>query len=553
MGETPRGRVDEEAAAATGPGTATTDHIWTDGVSLVTPASSPRDDQTFELDLVKPPPPPTVKSTISTTSQQAHDTAADIANPHATCAEPTKPAGTSRNPPVESEPPPGQSEATSQVRTPPSEDASDGEAQVTTGDEVEGRETDDEESRAETSADETAATSASARSASLTRHDEAQCEMEGPGEGDDEERRPGVPDEPSDEPNVEPQDPQSVQVEPGGETEARRNECAAHEDANAEVNGEVAGTHRDVQVEVESAQTRRDTTSEGERARATAHTRSTTTDEETGQRTETDIDDVPEDPPDPSTPFPMPDQPARPQNEPPSVELEGERRTVASCDVEHNGGEADASGASDGVEDDGKRPMDLRKTLERVSKHLKPMEKQNSPDRPGEEPEDPGGEMAVPDGVHDVQEGPLSVRNERADETDAPRRDTPPGGPGSEQKARGESDEPGGDAAVPGDVHSTQEDPRCETSDGVDDTSASCRDTRPGGLEGEQEESRGVEVSLDRQKDVDGAEYDGNRPRSEENEHDVDTNALRRDRWPGGRLCERGGSGAPEGWRRRQI
>jgi hypothetical protein len=131
MGETPRGRVDEEAAAATGPGTATTDHIWTDGVSLATPASGPRDDQKVGLYLVKPPPP-TVESTIPTTSQQAHDTAADIVDPHATYTEPTKPAGTSQNPPVESEPPPGQSEATSQVRTPLSKDALDGEAQITT-------------------------------------------------------------------------------------------------------------------------------------------------------------------------------------------------------------------------------------------------------------------------------------------------------------------------------------------------------------------------------------------------------------------------------------
>jgi hypothetical protein len=131
MGETPRGRVDEEAAAATGPGTATTDHIWTDGVSLATLASGPRDNQKVGLYLVKPPPP-TVESTIPTTSQQAHDTAADIVDPHATYTEPTKPAGTSQNPPVESEPPPGQSEATSQVRTPLSEDASDREAQITT-------------------------------------------------------------------------------------------------------------------------------------------------------------------------------------------------------------------------------------------------------------------------------------------------------------------------------------------------------------------------------------------------------------------------------------
>jgi hypothetical protein len=63
MGKTPRERVDEEAAAATGPGTVTTDHIWTDSVSLATPVSGPRDDQTVELDLVKPPPPSLVEST----------------------------------------------------------------------------------------------------------------------------------------------------------------------------------------------------------------------------------------------------------------------------------------------------------------------------------------------------------------------------------------------------------------------------------------------------------------------------------------------------------
>jgi hypothetical protein len=48
-GKTPRGRTDE-AAAATGPGTKTMDHHWTDGVSLTTPASGPQ--------LIKPTPPP---------------------------------------------------------------------------------------------------------------------------------------------------------------------------------------------------------------------------------------------------------------------------------------------------------------------------------------------------------------------------------------------------------------------------------------------------------------------------------------------------------------
>ena len=94
---------------------------------------------------------------------------------------------------------------------------------------------------------------------------------EGLGDGDDKERRPGVPDELSDEPNVEPRDPQSVQVEPGGETKAEQNGCAAHEDADAEVDGEVAGTCRDAPTEVESTETRRDAPVEGERWSATTH------------------------------------------------------------------------------------------------------------------------------------------------------------------------------------------------------------------------------------------------------------------------------------------
>ena len=51
-----------------------------DGVSLTTPVS-------------------TVESTIPTTTEQTHEDAADIANPHATRAEPTGQAGRSQNPP----------------------------------------------------------------------------------------------------------------------------------------------------------------------------------------------------------------------------------------------------------------------------------------------------------------------------------------------------------------------------------------------------------------------------------------------------------------------
>ena len=98
-----RGRVEEEAAAAPrGPGTVTTAKT-TDGVSLATPASSPvpRDDEVVLTE----------------------------------------------EPRVKSQPPEGQLGATSQVRTPPSKDASDGEAQGATGEEAEGGEKDGDEPR----------------------------------------------------------------------------------------------------------------------------------------------------------------------------------------------------------------------------------------------------------------------------------------------------------------------------------------------------------------------------------------------------------------------
>ena len=60
MGETPHGKVNEEVAAAMGPGMKTTEHHRTDGVSLVTPASGPRVNQKVELNLIKPPPPPSL-------------------------------------------------------------------------------------------------------------------------------------------------------------------------------------------------------------------------------------------------------------------------------------------------------------------------------------------------------------------------------------------------------------------------------------------------------------------------------------------------------------
>ena len=338
-GEKPRGRVEEGAVAASGPGMETTDQS-ADGVGLATPASSP------------------------TAGRQVNEKTADTINPNAMSAGPTEPADRSPGPAVEPGPPRRESYTTSHDRTPPSEDASGGEVQevaasheVATGDEVEGGGTDDEDrraheridderSRVETSEDETVTTtiSASAPSASCDHPDEdavttdparpsrdpedatgnderrpdapteppdmpggtrgrgsregvetevsrgpnraaeatggngdetrrpekpdgspnevegARVEevetsvlqaskdiQDGPGDGDNDERRPERPAGPSDEPSVERRDPADVQVEPGGATEAERNGSAAHDDADAEVDREVARACRDAE------------------------------------------------------------------------------------------------------------------------------------------------------------------------------------------------------------------------------------------------------------------------------------------------------------------
>ena len=86
LGKTPHGRVNKGAGAAKAPGKTITEDLWINGVSVATPASG-----------LTP-----VESTIPTTSQKVHEEAADITNPYTTRAEPTRPVGTSRNPPDES-------------------------------------------------------------------------------------------------------------------------------------------------------------------------------------------------------------------------------------------------------------------------------------------------------------------------------------------------------------------------------------------------------------------------------------------------------------------
>ena len=154
---------------------------------------------------------------------------------------------------------------------------------------------------------------------------------ESPGIDGNEERRPGWPDGPPDKPYGAPRDPNSVQVEPGGETVARRNQDVAHGDADAGTDGSAEEAHGDVQSEVARSGVRQERSIEGERGIALARTRSTTAAEDNNQRPPTDNGDIPEDPPDPSPP---PDNPAYRQNEPPSVESIEEHRGHQECGEE---------------------------------------------------------------------------------------------------------------------------------------------------------------------------------------------------------------------------
>ena len=165
----------------------------------------------------------------------------------------------------------------------------------------------------------------------------------------------------------------------------------------------------------------------------------------------------------------------------------------AQVELEAPGDEADASAASESVEVDGNRPRKLRETSEREQERSEPKEEANSPGRPGEEPDEPSGETAVPD-----------------------------------------------------DVHSTQEGPRGVTSDVGGGTNAPCRDTGPGGLVGEQVEPRDVEGVWSQKMVVNRVEYDGTGPRSDGSERGVETNAQCRHTGPGGRLGERDGLGDVE-------
>ena len=163
----------------------------------------------------------------------------------------------------------------------------------------------------------------------------------------DEERRPGMADEPLDEAQVESRGSDSVQVEPGGETVARRNWDIMHECADAGTDDRAEEAHSAVQFEAERSATCRDESIAGERWSAMPHGCSTTTDRN-NQRTSTGVNDVPSPPPVPPPPL---ERPPNAEYETPSIELEGERRYSASCEVGPTSAKMNAPRASEGDKD----------------------------------------------------------------------------------------------------------------------------------------------------------------------------------------------------------
>ena len=227
---------------------------------------------------------------------------------------------------------------------------------------------------------------------------------ESPDEDGSDECRPGMPDEAPDEPSHETLDPSTVQVEPGGETAVEQDRSAARTDADAMIDDRAEEAHDAVQDEAERSATCPNMSIEGERGSALAQGQSTTTDKPDNQRSETSVDNIPRAPPEPPPPVHTPDKPTHCTNEPPSIELEGERCTSASCDVGPTSAETDAR----------EKLTNLPDALGRERERSKRRTRENSPRRAQEELEDLGCEVDVlvmSEGDEDPQNQPKAAQD----------------------------------------------------------------------------------------------------------------------------------------------
>ena len=132
------------------------------------------------------------------------------------------------------------------------------------------------------------------------------------------------------------------------------------------------------------------------------------------QHDESSVDDVPEGPPDPPTP---PNEPTNLQKEPPSVELEGERKSVVNSNDVCISDEVDALGVSGHVGNARVRQTKPRNPSERVREWLEQRREENSSKLVPEAPDKLDGKMAVQGNAHRVQERSTGIRDKRVIET----------------------------------------------------------------------------------------------------------------------------------------
>ena len=171
--------------------------------------------------------------------------------------------------------------------------------------------------------------------------------------------------------------------------------------------------------------------------------------------------------------------------------------------------ESDASPMPGHAESTGERSKKLENVSERERKRSRPKEEDSSPDRPREEPDDPGGEAAIPGCVHSIQEGPRKVENERVVETNVHRRGRGPRGHLGKPEALGDVEGDPDHARVVEGAGYDGIGPSSNRNERVDDTKVLRPDRRPGGHLGEPESSRVVEGDWRRRTGVDGVGYHG--------------------------------------------
>ncbi|KAN0093091.1 hypothetical protein V8E55_003875 [Tylopilus felleus] len=198
-------------------------------------------------------------------------------------------------------------------------------------------------------------------------------------------------------------DPAHVHIDPDGDTHAEQNGSVALERADAGIDGEVGRVPHDVQDEVKRSATRREMPIEGERGSALARRRSTTRADENDQHDETNLDNVPEHPPEP---LPPPDRPVNASSVPQSFELEGERSRYTSFDVGPTTADAHTTGVPRRHEDARDVWKKLGKTSEHVSKWSESRVRENSPKEARVEPEAPKRDATRRHDAHSIKECP---------------------------------------------------------------------------------------------------------------------------------------------------